>query len=344
MSLRVLVSLALLLLAQKGGVTVCWALRLPSPLQGKTFAKALATFSTLATLALPLPATALFDNPTAALNLAEKSANYGRLADVGIGPFLVKDGPQLLRLATPTSSKAKFIDQAKADNDPAHKIAEDVELVKIRLEQVGTTNKPAWQGGAADLADATNLLQRQRATLLSDSADPAKAASELSAFEATLTELSGVVRVADYNAMLPLQAKAANTFQSYLQARLPPKQLPYTLPSEYSALPKLLGRATVEVTVKKAKGVFKSPDLSTSDKATFTVVVDGYTHPITAGNFVDLVSKGQYDGAPLGDEELIVQTKVSALMARLRVWVGRPRALCGFGADRGMAWTGGEKG
>ena len=37
-------------------------------------------------------------------------------------------------------------------------------------------------------------------------------------------------------------------------------------------------------------------------------MVDGYTHPLTAGNFVDLVDKKFYDNTPLKAEELIVQT------------------------------------
>jgi peptidylprolyl isomerase len=56
---------------------------------------------------------------------------------------------------------------------------------------------------------------------------------------------------------------------------------PFEVPSEYSHLPQLKGRATVEMT---------------TNKGPLTVVVDGYSAPVTAGNFVDLVERGFYDG------------------------------------------------
>ncbi|MDJ0556792.1 MAG: peptidylprolyl isomerase [Microcoleaceae cyanobacterium MO_207.B10] len=54
-----------------------------------------------------------------------------------------------------------------------------------------------------------------------------------------------------------------------------------TLATKYSNLPKLNGKATVVMTVNG------SP---------ITIEVDGTNAPITAGNFVDLVQKGVYDG------------------------------------------------
>ena len=53
------------------------------------------------------------------------------------------------------------------------------------------------------------------------------------------------------------------------------------LAAKYSYLPKLNGKATVVMTVNA------SP---------ITIEVDGINAPITAGNFVDLVQKGVYDG------------------------------------------------
>jgi peptidylprolyl isomerase len=58
-------------------------------------------------------------------------------------------------------------------------------------------------------------------------------------------------------------------------------EFPFEIPEEYANLPQLKGRATVEL--KTTQG-----DL--------IVVVDGYNAPINAGNFVDLVQRGFYDG------------------------------------------------
>jgi peptidylprolyl isomerase len=58
---------------------------------------------------------------------------------------------------------------------------------------------------------------------------------------------------------------------------------PFDIPEEYSNLPQLKGRATLEVT---------------TTQGSLTMVVDGYNAPVTAGNFVDLVGRGFYDGLP----------------------------------------------
>jgi peptidylprolyl isomerase len=56
---------------------------------------------------------------------------------------------------------------------------------------------------------------------------------------------------------------------------------PFEIPTEYANLPQLKGRATVEI--ETTKGLL-------------TLVVDGYSAPVNAGNFVDLVQRKFYDG------------------------------------------------
>ncbi|KAH7297844.1 hypothetical protein KP509_25G015100 [Ceratopteris richardii] len=84
--------------------------------------------------------------------------------------------------------------------------------------------------------------------------------------------------------------------------------LPYLLPNDYQELPRLTGRATVEFILKRG------------DESTFTiasgggpqdigkieVILDGYSAPLTAGNFASLVSKGAYDGITLRATEQAV--------------------------------------
>jgi cyclophilin family peptidyl-prolyl cis-trans isomerase len=59
------------------------------------------------------------------------------------------------------------------------------------------------------------------------------------------------------------------------------QQFPYEVPSEYSNLPQLKGRATVKLDTSKGE---------------ILLVLDGYSAPVTAGNFVDLVKRGFYNG------------------------------------------------
>lgn len=59
------------------------------------------------------------------------------------------------------------------------------------------------------------------------------------------------------------------------------EKFPFAVPEEYSNLPQLKGRATLAVE---------------TEQGNLTLVVDGYSAPITAGNFVDLVNRGFYNG------------------------------------------------
>ncbi|MEO1209239.1 MAG: peptidylprolyl isomerase [Cyanobacteria bacterium J06638_20] len=70
---------------------------------------------------------------------------------------------------------------------------------------------------------------------------------------------------------------------------------PFEVPEEYSNLPQLKGRATIEMETEKGPVV---------------LVVDGYNAPVTAGNFVDLVQRGFYDGLGMtrAEEFYVVQT------------------------------------
>ena len=58
-------------------------------------------------------------------------------------------------------------------------------------------------------------------------------------------------------------------------------EFPFEVPAEYANIPQLKGRATVKMTTSEGD---------------ITLVVDGYSAPVTAGNFVDLVQRGFYDG------------------------------------------------
>ncbi|NEQ43901.1 MAG: peptidylprolyl isomerase [Leptolyngbya sp. SIOISBB] len=72
-------------------------------------------------------------------------------------------------------------------------------------------------------------------------------------------------------------------------------EFPFDVPAEYSNLPQLKGRATVEFE---------------TNKGTMTAVIDGYSTPVTGGNFVDLVQRGFYDDMPFtrAEDNYVLQT------------------------------------
>ena len=64
---------------------------------------------------------------------------------------------------------------------------------------------------------------------------------------------------------------------------LVPEGFEREIPAEFDALPRLQGRATLNISTTQGE---------------LTTVVDGYNAPLTAGAFVDLALKGFYDGLP----------------------------------------------
>ena len=80
-----------------------------------------------------------------------------------------------------------------------------------------------------------------------------------------------------------------------LEALVLGDDFPYSIPTEFNDLPRLLGRASASI--KTNKGDMKA-------------IIDGYNAPLTAGAFVDLALKGFYDGLPINraEEFFVLQT------------------------------------
>lgn len=104
-------------------------------------------------------------------------------------------------------------------------------------------------------------------------------------------------------------------------------KFPFQIPDEWQSLPRLKGRATVEILVKKADGDQFDIEGKLYDQGKMTIVADGYTAPISAGTFVDLVSKGFYnDNDIVRSDGFIVQA-------------GKPKKGDGYVNDNGKLRT-----
>ncbi|GMY31693.1 peptidyl-prolyl cis-trans isomerase CYP37, chloroplastic isoform X1 [Fagus crenata] len=77
--------------------------------------------------------------------------------------------------------------------------------------------------------------------------------------------------------------------------------LSFLLPQQYLNYPRLTGRGIVEFTIEKGDGSTFSPEAGGELRktATIQVVVDGFSAPLTAGNFAKLVIDGAYNGTKL---------------------------------------------
>jgi len=109
-----------------------------------------------------------------------------------------------------------------------------------------------------------------------------------------LNELREISNEKNKVSFLKVRRQSLKTIDD-LESLLITNTFPYKIPSEYDNLPRLLGRANVEI--KTSKG-----DMS--------AIIDGYNAPLTGGAFIDLSLKGFYDGLPINraEEFFILQT------------------------------------
>ena len=104
------------------------------------------------------------------------------------------------------------------------------------------------------------------------------------------------------------QEKLVTTL-SKLEEQMVPSGYVTPVPPQYQDLPQLHGRATVEMLLKKAdNGPFDVQGVNYPE-AKMKMIIDGYAAPVTAGNFVELVSKGFYNKMAIQRSDgFVVQT------------------------------------
>ncbi|WNZ22616.1 peptidylprolyl isomerase [Leptolyngbya sp. NK1-12] len=175
----------------------------------------------------------------------------------------ITDGKALLRYALPI------------DNKPIREIQADLENLSDALR----ARRIAGVTRGIDAAD--KVLTRKEAEILA-SIPPERQAEASDLIAQLKTGLDEVRTEAANGNKEAVWAKRSQLLDRVgeLEALMVNK-FPFEVPEEYANLPQLKGRATVEVE---------------TNKGTMTLVVDGYNAPITAGNFVDLVQRGFYDG------------------------------------------------
>lgn len=175
----------------------------------------------------------------------------------------ITDSKALLRYALPINNKPIREIQASLEN-----MSES-----LRSRRLPGINR--------NIDTAEKVLNRQEAKILeSIPADRQPEAQALIAqLKTGLEEVRSDISAANKPAIVAKRAQLLDTVGD-LEALMVTK-FPFDVPEDYANLPQLKGRATIEVE---------------TTKGTMTLVVDGYNAPVTAGNFVDLVNRGFYDG------------------------------------------------
>ena len=189
----------------------------------------------------------------------------------------ITDGKALLRYALPI------------DNQAVRKLQASLEDIATQLR----ANR-RWGAISADLTKAASVLSKTSELLKSvPKARINQAQALIDELQTGIVDLRKATDAKDKEQIFQGRAHLLNLvgqLEDYMV-----QSFPFEVPAEYSNLPQLKGRATVEMK---------------TNKGTLTLVVDGYSTPVTAGNFVDLVQRGFYDGLEFirAEDSYVLQT------------------------------------
>jgi peptidylprolyl isomerase len=174
--------------------------------------------------------------------------------------------------------------------------AQQLQELQHRLEATSDDLRAKrWKPLAGLVTRCQSQLSGQRAAILASFAPDAepRAAELLDRLETQLQEVASAAEARDRDAFLAGRRAALSSIGA-AEAMLV-GDFPFAIPAEFDALPRLLGRATVQISTTKG-------DL--------TAVIDGYNAPLTGGAFVDLVQRKFYDGLPFtrAEDFYVLQT------------------------------------
>ncbi|MGB3135785.1 MAG: peptidylprolyl isomerase [Nodosilinea sp.] len=172
----------------------------------------------------------------------------------------------------------------------------DIRKVQATLEGLSDwLRSKRWGPISKDLNKVERVLMRSREAMLAAIPDGKRAAaiSYLDDMEVQLVPMREAVDQRDRETVW-LKRSAMLDDVSRIE-ELMVKVFPYEVPPEYATLPQLKGRATVEIK---------------TEKGTMQAVIDGYSAPVTGGNFIDLVQRGFYDGMEFtrAEDNYVLQT------------------------------------
>jgi len=186
----------------------------------------------------------------------------------------------------------------------------EVRELQAALEDVqdSLTRLLAANANAA-LAKANGILKGSVKAIVK--AAPADKAEQAQGYlDSILSEVKSTKELlaeGNVQAALGAQGRALTTLSS-LEELIASTYVQPAPPSEYRGLPYLKGRAVVEFTLKRDGEKF-DVDGTLYDKLDMQMIVDGYTAPLTAGNFIDLVQRGFYNGMHIQRSDgFVVQT------------------------------------
>ena len=175
------------------------------------------------------------------------------------------------------------------ENPTVRKIQASLEDIAYQLRS------KRWSAIAKDVKDANYELNLRSAKILVSIPEDRHNQAEvlLASIKDQVGQLQEAVAAKDKEPVANLRDVALEQIGDLEMLMV--QGFPYEVPADYANLPQLKGRATVAMETTQGP---------------LTIIVDGYSAPVSGGNFIDLVQRGFYDGLPFiqTEDNFVVQT------------------------------------
>jgi hypothetical protein len=186
-------------------------------------------------------------------------------------------------------------------NQPIRDIQKALEKISDDLRVPGSKSLGSV---AKRVRTASSVLDRQIKAISADFAPGSKTDGEAAVdkLRKGLGEFQALIDAEDKQEV-PIKQQELLTYVGDIEQAMV-KGFPFDVPAAYADLPQLKGRATVEMKLR-----FSDARMNGVTGGLFTIVADGYNAPVSAGDFVDLVSRGFYNGMEIQRADgFVVQT------------------------------------
>jgi len=191
----------------------------------------------------------------------------------GLSANPVKNARALLRNALPVANK------------PVRQVQKHLEDISENLRVPGVD----FRGVQKNVNAAIRTLEKGKAVIVKDVAleNKEEVQQVLNKLQTELLELKRIAENEDRQALPGKQQQVLEYVGQIEEAMI--GSFPFEVPTEFQSLPRLEGRATVEIDLTFTQ----NPNY---EKGKMLLMIDGYNAPISSGNFADLVVSGFYDG------------------------------------------------
>jgi cyclophilin family peptidyl-prolyl cis-trans isomerase len=240
----------------------------------------------------------------ARITIASIVATVGLVGLPAISPPPLEPQAQALLTAGDPVKNARAIlrNALPIDNKPIRKIQSELESIN---EQLRIPGQKSLNPIARSVRTAESTLEREEKAITAAFA-PDKKSVGLNAVKGlrdAFKQFDDVLASKDKQEVPIAQQRCLRYVGEIEEAMV--KGFPFKVPEEYSNLPALLGRATVEMKYK----LNESRSSASPVTRTMIMEIDGFNAPVSAGVFLDLVEKKWYDGMQIQRADgFVVQT------------------------------------